>query len=53
MDVGYVGLCFHRVLSTVVALVLAMSPCLRYAGSLQEQLGVLLEFEWNVGVVQP
>lgn len=50
MDVSWV---FHRVLSSAVTLTLALSPCLSYAAPPQEQLGVLVEFAWNVGDVHP
>ena len=45
------SLVFRRVLSSVATLVLTLSPSLSYAVPPQDRLGVLMEFNWNVGDV--
>ena len=45
------NLVFRRVLSRAVTLALTLSPCLSYAAPPQDQVGVLMEFYWNVGDV--
>ena len=45
------GLVFRRILSSVVTLTLALSPCLSYAAPPQDRVGVLVEFGWNMGDV--
>lgn len=46
-------LVFRRVLSCVVTPSLTLSSCLGYAAPPQDQVGVLVEFNWNVGDVHP
>ncbi len=45
------SLVFRRVLSSIVALALTLSPCLSYAAPPQDHLGVLVEFDWQIGDV--
>ncbi len=47
------SLVFRRVLSRVVTLAFTLSPCLSYAAPPQDQVGVLVGFNWNVGDVHP
>lgn len=47
------SLFFPRVIAHTVTLVLPLSPCLSYAVPPQNQVGVLVELNWNVGDVHP
>jgi hypothetical protein len=47
------GLVFRRILSGVVTLTLALSPCLIYAAPHQDRVGMLVQFGWNMGDVHP
>ncbi|WP_372783092.1 hypothetical protein [Litorivivens sp.] len=45
---------FHpRIIARVVTLVLALLPCLSYAASPQDRVGVLVELNWQLGDIRP
>jgi hypothetical protein len=53
MAVNMFSVSFRGVLTPLMALALTLSPLLSYAAPSQDRVGVLMEFNWNMGDVHP